>query len=117
MLWKKQLNKIRDASTSDLNNAASESDIYQVKSKYIGRSGSLTQLIKNLITIPAEQRAVVGKLANEIKKSIESGVEDALKASRERKKQQDMGRVDIDVTLPGRCLPLGTPAPHHSGNR
>ena len=106
-VMEEELNKIRDASTSDLNNAASESDIYQVKSTYIGRSGSLTQLIKNLITIPAEQRAVVGKLANEIKKSIESGVEDALKASRERKKQHDMGRVDIDVTLPGRCLPLG----------
>ncbi len=102
-----ELNKIRDASTTDLSTAASESDIYQVKSTYIGRSGSLTQLIKNLITLPAEQRAVVGKLANEIKKSIESGVEDALRASRERKKQHDMARVDIDVTLPGRCLPPG----------
>jgi phenylalanyl-tRNA synthetase alpha chain len=102
-----ELNKIRDASISDLNNAASEPDIYQVKSKYIGRSGSVTQLIKNLIYLPPEQRAVVGKLANEIKKSIESGVDDALKASRERKKQHDMGQIDIDVTLPGRRLPLG----------
>jgi phenylalanyl-tRNA synthetase alpha chain len=50
---------------------------------------------------------VVGKLANDIKKSIESAVEDALKASRASKKQQSMGRVDIDVTLPGRTLPLG----------
>ena len=101
------LTTIRQESILDLRNAASEADIYQVKSKYIGRSGSLTQLIKNLITIPAEQRAVVGKLANEIKKSIEAGVEDALKCLRENKKQQAMGRVDIDLTLPGRCQSLG----------
>ena len=61
------LTKISRASILDLRNAASEADIYQVKSAYIGRNGSLTQLIKNLITIPAEQRAVVGMLANEIK--------------------------------------------------
>ena len=101
------LTKIRQASIIDLRNAASEADIYQVKSAYIGRNGSLTQLIKSLITIPAEQRAVVGKLANEIKKSIEAGIEDALKATRENKKQQSMDQVDIDVTLPGRRLPLG----------
>jgi phenylalanyl-tRNA synthetase alpha chain len=101
------LTKIREASIADLRTAASEADIYQVKSAYIGRNGSLTQLIKNIITLAPEQRAVAGKLANEIKKGIESAVEDALKAARDRKKQQGMVRADIDVTLPGRALPLG----------
>ena len=106
-IMEEALIKIRQASISELHTAATEADIYQVKSKYIGRSGSLTQLIKTIIAIPAEQRAVVGKLANDIKKGIESAVEDALQASRASKKQQSMGRVDIDVTLPGRTLPLG----------
>ena len=103
----KQLIQIRQASTDALQAAATEADIYQVKSAYIGRSGSLTRLIKNLIALPPGERAAAGKLANEVKRGIESAVDEALAKTRLQKKQQDMGRVDIDVTLPGRCLPLG----------
>ena len=102
-----QLIQIRKASTDALQAAATEADIYQVKSTYIGRGGSLTQLIKNLITLAPAERAATGKLANEVKRAVESAVEEALARTRQAKKQQDMGRTDIDVTLPGRCLPLG----------
>ena len=42
------LNKIRDECFKQLKNLTSETDIYQFKSRYLGRNGSLTQVIKNL---------------------------------------------------------------------
>ena len=106
-IMEKQLTDIRQASAGALQTAATEAEVLQIKSAYIGRSGSLTQVIKNLVTLEPAQRAAAGKLANEVKREIEAGVEQALANMREAKKRQSLGSSGIDVTLPGRMLPYG----------
>jgi len=108
---KESLEKLRTESLHELQQAATEQAIYQCKSKYLGRNGSVTQIIKQIVNLPPEERAAIGKLANLLKRDVEQAVEDALLRQRDRKKKQEIARLDIDVTLPGRTMPLGTKHP------
>jgi phenylalanyl-tRNA synthetase alpha chain len=108
---KEDLRKIREDCFKELQDVTTETEIYQFKSRYLGRNGSLTQVIKNLKNVPSDQRASKGKLANQLKKELEEAIEDALKKSRQIKKKQKISKYDLDVTLPGRKLPLGSKHP------
>ena len=108
---KEDLRKIREDCFKKLQDVTTETEIYQFKSRYLGRNGSLTQVIKNLKNVPSDQRASKGKLANQLKKELEEAIEDALKKSRQIKKKQKISKYDLDVTLPGRKLPLGSKHP------
>jgi phenylalanyl-tRNA synthetase alpha chain len=108
---KEDLRKIREDCFKKLQDVTTETEIYQFKSRYLGRNGSLTQVIKNLKNVPSDQRASKGKLANQLKKELEEAIEDALKKSRQIKKKQKISKHDLDVTLPGRTLPLGSKHP------
>ncbi|MCL6096457.1 MAG: phenylalanine--tRNA ligase subunit alpha [Patescibacteria group bacterium] len=77
----------------------------EVKLQFLGRSGKLTQTIKDITKISAEKRKEVGMLANEVKNTIE----DAIK-QREvnlKHKTEKVLRQRIDVTNPGIKPPLG----------
>lgn len=77
----------------------------ELKLQFLGRSGKLTALIKQLPKIDPEKRREVGILANDVKESIENAIEDKethLKFSTVRSKVEK-----IDVTNPGIKPPLG----------
>ena len=76
----------------------------QAKAAYLGKSGSLTELLKTLGAMPAEERKLAGARINEAKQAVES----ALKLRREELRQAELERQlaaeTVDVTLPGRGL-------------
>lgn len=67
--------------------------------RYLGRKGRLTAFLRNIASLPAEQRAEAGKKANIAKKKLE----DVIKKYDERLKAGEKNLTErIDVTLPGR---------------
>jgi phenylalanyl-tRNA synthetase alpha chain len=80
------------------------SDLQPLRDKYLGRkNGLVTALVKSVATAPAELRPTLGKLANELKKEIEQQLDD-------RRAALDAAKAPVgavDITLPGRRVPLG----------
>ena len=74
----------------------------QVKARFLGKSGSITALLKGLGALPADERKAAGAAINRVKE----GVEAALNARREALRQQALAarlaEEALDVTLPGR---------------
>jgi phenylalanyl-tRNA synthetase alpha chain len=64
----------------------------------------LTQFLRNIATLPAEQRPAAGKKANEIKRILEKAFKTAADKLGSRDKVKDTG---IDVSLPGRTFAYG----------
>jgi phenylalanyl-tRNA synthetase alpha chain len=67
--------------------------------RYLGRKGRLTAFLRNIASLPPEQRAEAGKKANIAKKKLETAIKDhgeRLKAGVEKREE------GIDVSLPGR---------------
>ena len=104
---KDELEKIRQEVLTFLGKAGTEEEISEIRVRSLGRRGSLTQLLKQLGTLSEEVRREIGRKANEIKDELEAKIEEALQGVREREKRQALERERLDVTLPGRPVPLG----------
>jgi phenylalanyl-tRNA synthetase alpha chain len=108
---KEAIENLKHQSEQELGNLLTEPEIYQFKSRYLGRNGSVTSLIKLLRDIPAEQRASAGALINTFKQQLEARIEAALQNARIAVKKRLIAEHAVDVTLPGRKLPLGNRHP------
>ena len=102
-----EIEKLKKQSQLDLTNLLKETDIYQFKSRYLGRNGSLTQLIKLLKNVPQGERAAAGALINSFKNELEEQIEQALSQVQAAARNLKVSEHTVDVTLPGRQLPLG----------
>lgn len=100
-----EIEQIRQQALSELQQAEEAETIRELSVRYLGRKGRVTRFLRNISQLPAEQRPVAGKRANEVKKELESAFDDAL--ARLAEKQEEDGEA-IDVSLPGRPAPLGT---------
>ncbi len=79
----------------------------QAKSRYLGKSGALTQLLKGLGKLPAAERPAYGSRVNAAKASLEAALEERRDAIQGRKLQASLAAETLDVTLPGRGLGVG----------
>jgi phenylalanyl-tRNA synthetase alpha chain len=104
---KEELEKIRQEVLAFLGKARTEEEISEIRVRSLGRRGSLTQLLKRLGALSEEVRREIGRKANEIKDELEAKIEDALRDVREREKRAALDRERLDITLPGRPIPLG----------
>jgi len=78
-----------------------------VKARYLGKAGSLTELMKQLGKLDAAERPAAGAKINEAKQQVEA----ALNAQRDkianRELEKKLSSEALDVTLPGRGLNVG----------
>jgi len=104
---KEEIDKLRSQSQLELNSLATEAAVYSLKSSYLGRNGSLTQLIKRLKDVPPAERAATGSLINTFKRELEDQIEQSLLHVKAAVRDRKVSEHAVDVTLPGRRLPLG----------
>lgn len=108
---KEQLEAIRQKALNELENAASIQDIEAVRIKFLGKKGELTGILKQMGKLSAEERPVVGQLANVIRSEIEAKIEDDSKAIAQKLQAEKLKAEKIDVTLPGKAKVLGSRHP------
>jgi phenylalanyl-tRNA synthetase alpha chain len=91
--------------------AHSSGDLEQVRVRFLGRQGELTQLLRSLGTLPPAERPVVGGAANEVKRELEHLLESRLAEAAERERRAARVRQRSDLTLPGRRPLVGSVHP------
>ena len=82
--------------------AATVSDLEQVKSRFLGKAGALTDLLKGLGKLTAEERPKAGAAINEAKTRVEAMVQARRDAILAAELDLRLAAESIDVTLPGR---------------
>ena len=106
-----QLEAIRQKALNELENAASIQDIEAVRIKFLGKKGELTGILKQMGKLSAEERPVVGQLANVIRSEIEAKIEEDSKSIAQKLQAEKLKAEKIDVTLPGKAKVLGSRHP------
>ena len=96
---------IKNSVLSLILDAKTTEELEEVRIQILGRSGKLTELLKELPKIPLEKRVEVGTLANEVKKGIEEEIEQKKKNLSIEK--FEIKKEKIDVTNPSIKPPLG----------
>ncbi len=101
------ISSITEEGLRSLSEAKSESDLLSVKGIFFGKKGTLSEIMKGLSGLPIEERKQVGAAANAARQTLEAAFDARLAEFRDRdRKSRDAAGI-IDVTLPGRTVPLG----------
>jgi len=80
-----------------------------VRIHYLGRKAELPNLLRNVATLPASERAATGKAANEARKALEAAIEQRAQELAAAELEQRLERDRVDITLP--------PDPRHKQGR
>ncbi len=107
----KRIEIIRRNALEELKAVSEERSLQLLKSKYLGRKGEVSGLIKEIMLLPVEKRPYFGKLINELKDYLEGEFEKARKKIREEEKKKRILEERIDITLPGRRIIPGKKHP------
>jgi len=102
-----KLRELRERAEKEIADIRTEEDVLKVKAKYLGRKGELTNLFRQLGSLPSEERPKIGGLANEIKGWIEETLEDFSAKIKQEERERLLSTQKVDVTMPGRRIPLG----------
>ena len=91
--------------------ADNEADLQNIKVTYLGKKGRLTAIMKDMGKLSADQRPVVGAVANRVKDELSGVFETRMQALKHEHMKERLERERIDVSLPGRHQKIGTKHP------
>lgn len=83
----------------------------ELRVKYLGKKGSITELSKAMKDLTAEERPVAGQYINEAKTMIASSFEIKLQELLEIEKNKKLREEIIDISLPARKIEAGSQHP------
>jgi len=106
-LVRDQLKQLEEEALAELRASPGEIQIQALRTKYVGRKGLLTNILRDMGKWPVAERPAIGLLANQLKKTIEEAIERALQEEFERQRGKELQREGIDISLPGRRPSLG----------
>ncbi|MGE4284392.1 MAG: phenylalanine--tRNA ligase subunit alpha [Clostridia bacterium] len=108
---KEQLNIIKKCAEQELEHISSIQELENIRVKYLGKKGELTSVLRGMGALSAEQRPVIGQLANEIRNSLEEEIEGSKQIILKKEKEEKLQQEGIDVTMPGKKNELGKKHP------
>ena len=111
---KELMKELREAAIKAVNEAGSVELLEAERVKYLGKKGEFTAILRQMGKLSAEERPVMGQLANKIRGEIETAIDErktALTAALMEKKLEDEA---VDVTLPGEKKTLGHKHPMYN---
>ncbi len=106
-----RIRELADEGMRALADAGTESDLLNVKGRYFGKKGAISEFLKDVSSLAVEDRKRVGQAANEARKRLEGAFESRLADIRETERRSREGLQRLDVTLPGRSPAAGSRHP------
>ena len=97
-----ELGSIRDEAVKLIEESDSPEKLDEIKVGFLGKKGRLTEILKSMKDLPAEERPKVGQKVNEVRALLEAKLEEKKKEMNRTLLQAKMKRETIDVTLPGK---------------
>ena len=108
---KQQLEAIRAAAVAAMEKADKAEELEALRVQYLGKKGELTAVLKQMGKLSAEERPVIGQLANDIRAKLEKAIEDRAEQIASRVLAAKLLSETVDVTIPGETRRLGKQHP------
>lgn len=104
---KEKLQSIQQTALDAIENSNNLEELDDIRVKFLGKKGELTQVLRGMGKLPKEERPIVGQVANEVREKIEkelNGVKDRLK---EAQKNAKFKEEKIDISMAGKKRNIG----------
>ncbi len=104
---KDQLLQLEREALSEVSACADLKTLEEIRVQYLGRKGRVTDILRGLAALPAEEKPLVGQVANQVKEAVTTAL-DARKAALEQEAEARAAEKEAcDWTLPGRGAQKG----------
>ena len=97
---KEKCENIKNNLQNDIISVKNLQDIVELKAKYIGKSGCITELTKNMKELSVDERKELGALANTLKNEVQNIIEEKENSIKQSILNEKLKSESIDVTLP-----------------
>ncbi|ACK67599.1 phenylalanyl-tRNA synthetase, alpha subunit [Rippkaea orientalis PCC 8801] len=89
-------------------------ELEQLRINYLGKKGQLSQILRGMGKLSAEERPRIGSLANEVKEALQASLDQQKASLQTAQIQAKLAAETLDVTMPGVSRPLGRLHPLNS---
>lgn len=104
---KQQLEQIRATAQLAIENAKSVQEIEEYRVKYLGKKGELTAILKQMGGLSAEERPIIGQLANEVRGAIEAAIANQGEKMKKAALDEKLKKETLDITMPSKTTKQG----------
>ncbi|GGM26921.1 phenylalanine--tRNA ligase alpha subunit [Paraliobacillus quinghaiensis] len=106
---KERLQALKEEALVKVEEASTLEALQQVRVSYLGKKGPITEVLRGMGKLSAEERPVIGDLANKVREAIASQLDEKKAALEAKALDEKLLTEKIDVTLPGRPVQVGGP--------
>ncbi len=103
-----QLNAIWEQATAELKQISESAQLEQLRVKVLGKKGALTEILRGMGKLPAEERPRMGQMVNSIREKIEQAISERTAAIKQAEKEKALRSEVIDVTMPAKERQAGS---------
>ena len=101
-MMKEQLEAIRKGALEAIAGTKAAAELDALRVKYLGKKGELTAVLKLMGSLSAEERPVMGQMANEVRAAVEKAVEAQSAILEKAALETKLKAETLDVTIPGK---------------
>ena len=101
------LRQLREESLAAIREAGALDALEALRVKYLGKKGELTAVLKQMGKLSAEERPVMGQLANQIREELTAAIETGRQTLAEKALEARLAAEATDVTMPGKPVRIG----------
>ena len=109
-----QLATLQQVATKAIAQTDTLEQLEQLRVGYLGKKGQLSQILRGMGQLAAEDRPRIGSLANVVKESLQASLDGKRKDLQEAQIQAQLESETLDVTMPGVYRPIGRVHPINS---
>ena len=111
---KESMQRLREASIKAILEAADVDELEALRVKYLGKKGELTAILKQMGKLSAEERPIMGQLANQLRAEMEGAYDKRKEELGKELMEKKLLAESIDVTLPGTKQTIGHKHPMYN---
>ena len=104
---KEKLQQIKIRAMEAMESLHNLEQLEEFRVRTLGKKGELTLVLREMGSLPPEERPLIGQLANEIRSGLEKALSEKTAQLKEASLEKRMEEETIDVTIPGKSPELG----------
>lgn len=104
---KEQLQAVEKEALEKVAEAEDLQALQSIQVAYLGRKGSITEVLRGMGKLAPEERPIIGELANKVRGKIQEALAEKRESLEEKALAEKLEKETIDVTLPGRPVHFG----------
>ncbi len=108
---KEEIAKIKENSLKEISESKDLKILGDLKVKYLGKKGELTQVLKQMGKLSPEERPVIGSLVNQVRDELNKLVEEKEEELKKIALEEKLKTEEIDITLPSQKIKRGSKHP------